>query len=486
MKLVTKISLAATLSLLLFSQILLWYLLFQNNQAMLETKVQLETQEMKNSQENLKRLLNTAGNLKEELNHIVMIHCFRQSFQKNSALYRGDTEIWNHTPYEFSQKQFWKENPKQSSLSEIYYLQTKAGGKRLLVMEQEVMFQNVSYQIFYYQNLDDIYQQIQRLLWEGIGISIGLIIILNLVLHFAVKKILQPFYELKRAANMISSGKYEERAVVRQKDEIGEVAQSFNRMAEKVQEHVRELSDLNESQRQMMGSLAHELKTPMTSIQGYAETLLRVRLSEEKKRMALQYIESESKRLSRLSGKMLELTGLYHSEHRLHFETIFLKELFEEAVKIFEARLSQKQMRAEIIMWSDDKQQTEWKTQKQDAEYFVNGEKDLLLSFLLNCMENGYRASAWGTKLVLGAETGKIWVQDFGIGIAQEEIERLTEAFYMVDRSRSRKEGGAGLGLALCKQIALLHHGAIKIESEKGKGTKVILEIETKMKTFTN
>ena len=342
MKLVTKISLAATLSLLLFSQILLWYLLAQNNEAMLETKVQLAVQEMKNAKEYLDRLLSKAEKSKEELNHIVMTYCFRQSFQKNSALYMGDTEIWNQTPYTVERCVFWKGNPGQAPLSEIYYLQTGTGRKRLLVMEQEAAFQGTVYQIFCYQDLDDIYQRIHRLLWEGIGISAVLTAVLNLILHFAVKKILLPFYELKRAANMISSGEYGERAAVRQKDEIGEVAESFNRMAQNVQEHIRKLSDLNESQSRMMGSLAHELKTPMTAIQGYADTLLRVRLSEEKKTTALRYIQSESKRLSRLSAKMLELTGLYHSGQSLRFESISLRELFEEAVAIFEARLSPK------------------------------------------------------------------------------------------------------------------------------------------------
>ena len=97
-------------------------------------------------------------------------------------------------------------------------------------------------------------------------------------------------------------------------------------------------------------------------------------------------------------------------------------------------------------------------------------------------MENAYRASKEGAVILLGAEENKIWVQDFGIGIAKEEIGKLTEAFYMADRSRSRKEGGAGLGLALCEQIAKLHHARIEIESEEGKGSTVTLVFEKKDK----
>ena len=469
MKLVTKISVAATVSLLLFSQIILWYLLFQSNQTMMENKVKLEGEKLEHSYRQMDELLKKAGRMEMQMNTPVFISCFREFFEIRTALYQGEKEVWNMTPYEFSTELFWDSDIKEvPDMPHILYVQTKAGKTNLLLMERSVEYQGEKYQIFQYQDLTEIYSRLRDLFLQGILLSGILILVMNAALYGIVKRILKPFYDLKRTANIISAGKYEERAKICAKDEIGEVSESFNKMAEKVQDHIKELSDLNESQRQMMGSLAHELRTPMTAIQGYAETLLRVRISEERRVKALQYIESESKRLSRLSQKMLELTGLYHAEGTLIFETYDAEQLLGEAKEIFQAQPKQKKI--------------EIKIRKGREKIWITGEKDLLITFLINCMENAYRASEEGSSILLGAEKNKIWVQDFGIGIAKEEIGKLTEAFYMADRSRSRKEGGAGLGLALCEQIAKLHHARIEIESEEGKGSTVTLVFEEKGK----
>ena len=100
---------------------------------------------------------------------------------------------------------------------------------------------------------------------------------------------------------------------------------------------------------------------------------------------------------------------------------------------------------------------------------------DLLTSFVLNLVDNAGKASEEGGKIRIIAEDKALIVEDYGRGITSEDLERVTEAFYMVDKSRSRKEGGAGLGLALCKEIADLHNWKLSIESKPGKGTRVIL-----------
>ena len=94
---------------------------------------------------------------------------------------------------------------------------------------------------------------------------------------------------------------------------------------------------------------------------------------------------------------------------------------------------------------------------------------------MLNLVDNAGKASEEGGKIRITAEDKALTVEDYGCGIAPEDLKRVTEAFYMVDKSRSRKEGGAGLGLALCKEIADLHHWKMSVESEPEKGTRVIL-----------
>lgn len=100
---------------------------------------------------------------------------------------------------------------------------------------------------------------------------------------------------------------------------------------------------------------------------------------------------------------------------------------------------------------------------------------DFMISLLLNLVDNACKASETGGQLFISASTGQIVVEDFGKGIPSEELHRVTEAFYMVDKSRSRREGGAGLGLALCQQIVQLHGWKLRIESTEGQGTRIVI-----------
>ena len=100
-------------------------------------------------------------------------------------------------------------------------------------------------------------------------------------------------------------------------------------------------------------------------------------------------------------------------------------------------------------------------------------DEDLMISFLINLINNSIMASKEGGQIYIGADAHSIWVRDEGCGIAKEELEKVKKAFYRVDKSRSRKSGNMGLGLALCEQIAAVHKGKMEIESTVGTGTKV-------------
>lgn len=215
MKLVTKISVAATVSLLLFSQIILWYLLFQSNQTMMENKVKLEGEKLEHSYRQMDELLKKAGRMEMQMNTPVFISCFREFFEIRTALYQGEKEVWNMTPYEFSTELFWDSDIKEvPDMPHILYVQTKAGKTNLLLMERSVEYQGEKYQIFQYQDLTEIYSRLRDLFLQGILLSGILILVMNAALYGIVKRILKPFYDLKRTANIISAGKYEERAKI--------------------------------------------------------------------------------------------------------------------------------------------------------------------------------------------------------------------------------------------------------------------------------
>ena len=220
------------------------------------------------------------------------------------------------------------------------------------------------------------------------------------------------------------------------------------------------LAVLAGKQEMLMGALAHEMKTPLTSIIGYSDTLRHVKLNDEQKDRALEHISREGKRLEKLSGKMLQMLGL-HQNDSIKMESHSIGELLEHVVQLEAEQAAQRQIQL----------QTEYE------DFSMKMDDELMESLLVNLIDNALRATEAGGRITVKAykESGRqiLEVADNGRGIPQEELGKITEAFYMVDKSRSRQEGGAGLGLALCVKIAEVHGGRLDITSQLGTGTKV-------------
>lgn len=156
---------------------------------------------------------------------------------------------------------------------------------------------------------------------------------------------------------------------------------------------------------------------------------------------------------------MMELTRLYEPECRIALQEVPLETLFEAVQENVSYRLAESGI--SLIIEGD----YQGRAMKLDF--------DLMTSFLINLINNSIMASQPGGRIYLGAREHSLWVRDEGCGIPPKEIEKVRKAFYRVDKSRSRKSGNMGLGLALCEQIAAAHHGRMEIESKVGKGTKV-------------
>ncbi len=226
---------------------------------------------------------------------------------------------------------------------------------------------------------------------------------------------------------------------------------------------MEELQEVAQKQEMLLGALAHEMKTPLTSIIGYSDSLLHVNLREEQRERALMHINREGCRLERLSGKLLQLIGLYRND----------------AIEMEKRPVSELIRRIEEVETEACLEKGIW-LQTEYENFPLKMDMELMESLLLNLVDNAIRASGKGDRITLLAKsmerTGIIQVKDMGRGIPESELDKVTEAFYMVDKSRSRKEGGAGLGLALCREIARLHGAEMKIESMPGRGTTVTLE----------
>lgn len=372
-------------------------------------------------------------------------------------LIKDNQVISNRTPYELV-------NPEDERWGgkEPHSVIFKRDKQYFLIMGQKISIGGSSeYKLVLIQDISRLYEDLKQQMVYSLVTYLCAAVMSVVLIFLIIRRILKPLRELQRAAVDISGGDLKRRADVHTRDEIGSVAKAFNAMADQIENQVTELEQESERRRQLLGSLTHEMKTPMTSIIGYSDTLLNVNLKWEQKQRALYHIREECSRLERLGSKLMSLMGLYDNDSIL-MEEVPMQEIFEKTARLEKHPLAQRGLKLEYLCAMGKR--------KVD--------RDLFESLLVNLIDNSARASKEGDTIYLIGEENRIIVKDQGWGIPKEEIERVTEAFYMVDKARSRKEGGCGLGLALCARIALLHGAQLKIESELGQGTRISVIFE--------
>lgn len=285
---------------------------------------------------------------------------------------------------------------------------------------------------------------------------------LGAVLAYALSRVLtKPLIALSTASRSIASGDLSFRADETGQDEFSLLARDFNRMTDQLQEKIDALTDAMQRQEAFTGAFAHEMKTPMTSIIGYADLLRSRALPEAEQRRCANYIFTESRRLEQLSIKLLDLLVLRRRDFPLTPTAI--DRLVEETVRVFAPVMKQHHIVLKGTVESGERP----------------AEPDLLKTLLLNLLDNARKAMPEGGEIrlrqTLTVNGFSIAVTDTGCGMAPEELQRITEAFYRVDKARSRAQGGVGLGLAISKEIAELHGGTLRFESTPGRGTRVTL-----------
>lgn len=301
-------------------------------------------------------------------------------------------------------------------------------------------------------------QQRQYLIVYSAVIIFG--IIASIILSVALTRHLR---RLTVTVRKISGGDLSRRSQIKTHDEFGQLSRDFDVMADKLQESISKLESDMQRQESFMGAFAHELKTPMTSIIGFADLLRQGNMDESTRMMASEYIFSEGKRLERLSFKLLELLLL--KKDTLTMTRVWLNTYLSEVERALAPNMKAKNIRLVC---------------KADATR-VMLETDLVKSLLYNLLDNASKAIDNGGIIAVHgvAISGgcQFQVVDNGRGMEPEELTKITEAFYRVDKARSRSQGGAGLGLALCKQIVELHNGSIQFASTPGKGTRVTVTL---------
>lgn len=318
--------------------------------------------------------------------------------------------------------------------------------------------------VIYKKSIESIYGN----MYKNIRISLYTIIITNIfiiiVAYFLSKYITKPLNNLEQEMKKISNKNYDIK-LKEGKDELGLLAKEFNNMAYNIKTNNEKMLENIENKQLFIDNLAHEMNTPLTSIKGYAEALEKLDLDDDKKHKYLKYIQDEATRIRDMYKKLLILA---------YKDDIEFKEInFNNLIKDLKISLNDKLDNHHLII-------------NNNCNIFL-GDEMLISICLSNLIRNAINNSSENTNITINTyekdNQKYIEIIDEGIGISKENINKIFEPFYRVDKNRSRKLGGAGLGLALVKNIIEKHNGNIYIESKLNKGSKFILEFNKNVKS---
>jgi len=337
---------------------------------------------------------------------------------------------------------------------------TSFEGKRYILIS--AMICDNEFEMIVAKNVDYLDAEFRSLITTYSVTAGSVSLVLAIILYLVLKKLSGPLETLRKTTEIIETGNYSARVEEHGNDEFTLVAKSFNLMLDTINEQMATLEReaeakmLDAERKQMLvDNMAHELRTPLTSIHGYAEYLEKANTTEERRLIAAKYIMSESERLQKISEMLLD--GAFIRENEIEMSNINLGAVLTDVAQKL-------QMRAE---------NTGVEITCDTAPVTIKGNETLLSMLFYNLTENAIKASSAGGKVKISCLKSQAVIEDNGKGMTEEQLLHITEPFYRTDKSRSRAEGGAGLGLALCKQIVLSHKAEMNFESKIGQGTKI-------------
>lgn len=320
-----------------------------------------------------------------------------------------------------------------------------------------------NYYISTYRDITSLYKNQRQQLHMLLGVMCGMLLLSGVMTYLLIGFLLRRITHLADVTTALANGELDERVKILGYDEITMLSQNFNQMADDLQTKIRELRENAERQERFVGAFAHELKTPLTCIIGYADILRGKNPSRERVQLCADYIFNEGKRLESLSMRLLDLIVI--KNQKISLQKIDIPMLFEE-------------IKLSVI--------PQLETQGIRSTWNINPgailmEPNLMKNVFLNLIDNARKAIDKIGYIIVNGEWDKeyysVQITDNGHGMSVEEIDKIREAFYMADKSRSRQQGGAGLGLAICDEILKAHNFSIQFISQINCGTTVIVKM---------
>lgn len=342
---------------------------------------------------------------------------------------------------------------------EIKYILRDIDERTILFATNITYINHKRYVFTYMKDFTPVYQERVDQYSFFLRVDVAACFLYMLIMYFVSKGLTKPIDRLNRTAQVIAQGDFSERVQLTTKDEIGVLAQNFNEMASVVEDKINDLELHNQQKQRFINNFTHELKTPLTSIIGFANFLRTTKYNEDIFLDALDVIYSEGKRLESFSLKLMDLVFL--EEHHFQMEEHDLKATIAEMEPVLKMKAREKQITIVIDC----------------EEGSLLMDKDLMKSLIFNLVDNAFKASAKQQSISLRTYwSGNhciLEIIDQGIGIAKEHQDKIFEPFFMTDMARTRSNNGAGLGLSICQSIADIHKASIKVISEVNQGTTI-------------
>lgn len=289
--------------------------------------------------------------------------------------------------------------------------------------------------------------------------TLGALIISFVIAILFARQISNPITKMRETANELVRGNYSAKTKIKQKDEIGDLADTLDILSERLLKSEKEREDMEQMRRDFFANVSHELRTPITVMRGYTELLVDDVVTDEKKKF--QYYERmllECQSMERLVGDLLILSKLQNPDFEIEKEPINLVQVFEEIIRTAKMMAVDKELTIHF---------------ERDSDYYmILGDYGRLRQMFLIILDNAIKFSNIGGNVyinITNMDKIVVSIKDEGIGISEEELPYIFEKFYKSKLRQNAK--GSGLGLVIAKQIAIRHGGDIHVESQVGNGT---------------
>ena len=283
-------------------------------------------------------------------------------------------------------------------------------------------------------------------------------------LHYLTRRILQPLNQLNLAAREYAAGNFEARTGIHSNDEVGELASNLEHMAD-------ELSNLDEYRKSFVSNISHDFRSPLTSIKGYIEAMLDGTIPKDNQEKYLNIVLTETKRLSKLTTSMIEMSYNDSAGIKLEYSDFNLHEIIDPTVELFEGICKKKYIVIHPMYHTND--------------CVVRADATRIQQVLYNLIDNAVKFSPHGATITVTVKqdpeyAGKLMisVKDTGKGIEKEQQSHVFDRFFKGDASRGKEKQSSGLGLSIIKEIVRAHGEDITLTSTPGQGTEFVFTLK--------